>query len=149
MRYHLPFFSLAASVLKSCTFSLHEVRFHHGSCLHSSTSVCDRLLPVVAGSNLAWSFTAFSFLTEQASHFCPNSNRANRLIFFSQLLHCSQVKTWQLMQLISLCIFRLDKMSCLFKNLYIFPNIATNFSFCCWALKCNSSKSEFKTIKDL
>lgn len=147
MRYHLPFLSLAVAILKSCVFSLHKVRFHHSSCLHSNTPVCDGLRPVVAGSNLARSLTAFSFPAEQASHFCPCSNRANGLIFFSQLLHSSQVKTWQLMQLTSLCIFRLDKMS--LKNLYVFLNIATNFSFCCWALKCNSSKSEFKTIKDL
>lgn len=31
---------------------------------------------VVTGSNLAPSLTAFSLLTEQASHFCPDSNRA-------------------------------------------------------------------------
>lgn len=64
-------------------FSLHTVRFHHGSYLHSGTSVCDRLRPEVTGSNLSPSLTAFSFLTEEGIPFMPQFCRANRLIFFT------------------------------------------------------------------
>lgn len=148
MRYHLPFLSLAAAALKSYIISLHQARFHRSSCLHSSTSVCDDFRPVVAGSNSAWSLTAVSFLTEQASHFCPNVIWSIRVITDSSPVAKSKLDSlcsWYL------CIFRLDKMSLknLYIYIYIFLNIATKFSFCCWALKCNSSKSEFKTIKNL
>lgn len=142
MRYHLHFLSLAAAALKSCIFSLHKARFHQSSCLHSSTSVCDEFRPVVAGSNLAWCLTAVSFLTEQPSHFCPNIIWSVRVVFvFSQILRCSQVKTWQLYA-VDIYAF-LDLIKCVLKNLYIyiFLNIATKFSFCCWALKCNSSQN--------
>lgn len=148
MRYHLHFLSLAAAALKSCIFSLHKARFHQSSCLHSSTSVCDEFRPVVAGSNLAWCLTAVSFLTEQPSHFCPNIIWSVRVVFvFSQILRCSQVKTWQLYA-VDIYAF-LDLIKCVLKNLYIYiPEYSYQVFFLLLGFEVQF-KSEFKTIKNL
>lgn len=94
----------------------------------------------MADSHLAPSSGAFSCLTKQAAHLYPHSNNANRLICFCSCFAVAKSKVD------SLCSgylhFRLDKTS--LKNIYVFVNIANDFSLCCWDLKCNSRSQNLK-----